>query len=197
MQCSAMHGSLNCFKFLMLQGKISKDIEYYAIAGGNNDIINVLVQNEVLFNNCLDTCVCFHRNEYYEWLVTKYHNEIVRLYDCVRFYNYDIFFKYLSDGVDINEINFCGSIAFHAACIIGDLDLVMYLNQLGCDTNNCDTHKNTALHLACKAGYFSIVEYLIGIGVDISEKNCYNQSAKDIAKNNKLENIEFFLSSFE
>ena len=51
-------GSLKCFKYLLLNKcEITKKTLKYSIAGGNQEIINILKENGHSFEECLETSV--------------------------------------------------------------------------------------------------------------------------------------------
>ena len=55
---AAYHGSVNCFKFLIVNNfPLSKDVTKCAIAGGNVEIIHVLEDKGYNFSNLLDIAV--------------------------------------------------------------------------------------------------------------------------------------------
>ena len=62
-------GSLNCFKYLLLnQCNITEKTHKYSIAGGNQEIINILKETNNKFEDCLLTSVKYHRYELTYWL---------------------------------------------------------------------------------------------------------------------------------
>ena len=55
---SCLYGSLKCFKYLLLNKcEITKQTLHYSIAGGNQEIINILKENGHSFEECLETSV--------------------------------------------------------------------------------------------------------------------------------------------
>ena len=80
----AMHyGSINCFKYLLLNGLDLGCSAHYAIAGGNLEIIHILEQKSFDFDDlCLKTAIRFHRNDIADWILLNlsYYN----IYDCFK-----------------------------------------------------------------------------------------------------------------
>ncbi|OHT05784.1 ankyrin repeat protein [Tritrichomonas foetus] len=82
-QVSAFYGSLNCFKYLLLNGADlsmydyeGKNVAHFAVAGGNNEIIRILLQKEIPFEGTLQVATKFHRNDIFRWI---YDNNYVTL----------------------------------------------------------------------------------------------------------------------
>ena len=68
-ECSALFGSVKCFKYLMLSGEeINKDVCKLAIAGGNIEIVHLCEQKGLSFEKCLNFSIYFHRFELFEWI---------------------------------------------------------------------------------------------------------------------------------
>ena len=70
---AALFGSVKCFKYLMMnEYQIQEDVCKTAIAGGNIEIVHLCEQNGLLFNECLELAVMYHRYDLFEWLNTHY-----------------------------------------------------------------------------------------------------------------------------
>ncbi|OHT01925.1 hypothetical protein TRFO_31111 [Tritrichomonas foetus] len=74
----AFFGSVNCFKYLLEKGaKITEQLPHYAIAGGNQEIIDILQKTPgVSFNGSLKYAIAFHRIELCKWLFESKHDTI-------------------------------------------------------------------------------------------------------------------------
>ena len=77
-ECSALYGSINIFKYLLSQkAKINAQKIYLcSIEGGNYEIIHLLENNGIDFpkgnaNAILSHTVCYHRNELYEYFSSQ------------------------------------------------------------------------------------------------------------------------------
>lgn len=76
---SAYYGSLNIFKFLLMNSvTFSKKLPLYAVVGGNYEIIHILEKNdEIKFTQeSIEIAVLFHRNELVEYLRENYNLQI-------------------------------------------------------------------------------------------------------------------------
>ena len=73
LQFSAFCGSIKCFEYLRSNCKDIKgnNIEFYAAAGGNSEIIKLLKEDGVLFNDCIEVCVAYHRNDFLKTLTKE------------------------------------------------------------------------------------------------------------------------------
>lgn len=109
---AALCGSVKCFKFLMNQNH--SVFQFWAIAGGNTEIIRLIEQEkgEIIGDRLnFEFAMFFHRNEIFDWLVEKYpdfksyfeHKKYVRIrlprgycFDSFPYYNYnEQIFKFL------------------------------------------------------------------------------------------------------
>ena len=71
LQFSAYCGSPKCFKYLIkVIGSIS-DLLPYAIVGGNQEIIEQIKASDALFDDCVELCVAYHRNNILEQLLNN------------------------------------------------------------------------------------------------------------------------------
>ena len=81
---SAYFGAIKAFKVLKLNDFRQSDcINQLAIAGGNLDIIHILVQEGFLFDYCMHISIIFCRPDLTEWLITNYKYYPIRLLECL------------------------------------------------------------------------------------------------------------------
>lgn len=110
-ESAAFYGSLKCFKFLLLNIKLSsRNLAQYAIAGGNTEIIHICEQQKLNFRNTLNIAVAFHHNDVAQWIVDNSKDEIREdVYDnCIHSYNFDMLQFFLSRKAEstLNEDKF-------------------------------------------------------------------------------------------
>ena len=99
-------GSLKCFKYLLLNKcYITEKTLKYSIAGGNQEIINILKEKGHSFEECLETSVEYHRYELTKWLNENYKCKPVSLPKCIEYYNIDAFLYFLDHGHPLDEID--------------------------------------------------------------------------------------------
>ena len=113
---SAFCGSVNSFKYLMLNGcEITDDTVDFSIKGGNESIIELIEQKGFEFNNKLHTAIKAHNNQIVEWLITNFTCELITLPYCISNWNIQCFFYLLSNGHNLNEIDSAGKNVFQRA----------------------------------------------------------------------------------
>ena len=78
----------------------------YSIAGGNQEIINILKENGYSFEKYLETSVKYHRYELTTWLNENYKCEPVFLPYCIEFYNIDVVDKVIGTRFEFKEGKF-------------------------------------------------------------------------------------------
>ena len=155
-----LFGSVNCFKYLIMNNcsidKTSKD----SIKGGNNEIIQILNQKSVNFNNCFTVSVEFHRYSISDWLLLNFNCESVSLPNCISFYNFEAFLFFLYNGHPIDEIDENQRTAFYYCCANGFESLCQFMLSNGVNIESQDKDLNKPLHVACENNHFSIVKQL-------------------------------------
>ncbi|EAY23039.1 hypothetical protein TVAG_182750 [Trichomonas vaginalis G3] len=68
---SALYGAVNCFKYLSLQEPNFTDISNYAVVGGNMEIIRILIQKGIRFDESAIVALYFRRDELFDWLQSQ------------------------------------------------------------------------------------------------------------------------------
>ena len=125
-------GSLKCFKYLLLNKcEITETTLKFSIAGGNQEIINILKENGHSFEKCLETSVKYHRYELTNWLNENYECKPFPLPKCILYYNIDAFLYFLEHGHSIEGRDENGYTCLHSASQIGSLPIVQYLIEKG------------------------------------------------------------------
>ena len=160
---SALFGSVQCFKYLLLNDGNDEDQECcrFAIMGGNAEIVHICEQNGMRFENCLCDAVRFHRFDLYEWLEQHFEYKPVPLYDCLKYYNEPIFYFLVEKGADLNEKDDEMKTALHYAASNGELGAVEYLVYKGADINEKAKHDYTPTGLAICGQHQNIVDFLM------------------------------------
>ena len=165
---------MKCFKYLLLNKcGITEKTLYFSIAGGNQEIINILKEKSNKFEEYLLTSVLYHRYELTNWLNENYKCKPVPLPKCIKYYNIDAFLYFLEHGHSLDETEeYDGYTCLHSASEIGSLSIVQYLIEKGANIEATDGVKQTPLYVASLRGKTDIVKYLISKGA--------NKNAKDI-----------------
>ena len=143
---SAFFGSINIFKFLWISGAyVDDDLVQYAIAGGNNEIIQYCEEKQLEFDKeCLKVAIKFLRNEIAEYIHMNYGIEYKRshIIEAISSHNYEMLLNLTSP-----EDNF----------INGRKSLLINFND-----NSINKKINVSLPFvfAANRGYLEIAEYL-------------------------------------
>lgn len=83
-QCAALLGAVNCFRFLVLSGANLKKEDFkmhnlamMAVAGGNSEIVRLVEEKQkASFGEALHVAAMYHQNELFDWLIE---NEMSKL----------------------------------------------------------------------------------------------------------------------
>ena len=195
-----LFGSLKCFKYLLLNKcKITTkgfhNTLKYSIAGGNQEIINILKENGHSFEEYLETSVYYHRYELTHWLNENYKCEPVSLPTCIEYFNIDAFLYFLEHGHSLEETDCIERTCLHHASFIGSLPIVQFLVEKGANIEAKDNGKRTPLHIACEEGHLPIVQYLIEKGANIEAKSWAQETPLHITSyHGKTDVVKYLLS---
>lgn len=191
LQYCAFFGSVNCFKFILLQGASIKytdtvlnTVYQYAVAGGNIEIISLLEQNDVSFcisqyENAVIYSIKFARNEIYQWLESIRGTEIEDnkkpdpLQAAVISDNIICISNLLNKGFNIAVILEKGWSLLHYAAFFGrSISVRALIVNPEIDVNHGDQRGWTALHWACYNFYPNSVRALLeNENIDVNAMN--------------------------
>ena len=155
-QLMAFFGSIKCFKHAILTGDYKIiDIELYAIAGENSEIINYLRNKDYSFNYCFEVGIKFHRNELCNWLQEHYECERVELKTPIRYYNYSVLFYLIEKHYLAYNSKNEALITASQKCLF---ELIKYLVEvLHADINKI---LNNSFRNAIERGNYEYIKYL-------------------------------------
>ena len=157
MQLMVFFGSVKCFKHAILTGEFSlKNIQKFAIAGGNSEIIHIMENQGVSFDFCFGVSAKYHRNELSDWLILHYRCEEIDISNCIYWFNYNVLFYLLNNSF----------------CPIGALLPELYdhfqydkfeyiMETYNTDVNAIDRYGYSILHRACRCGNLDFVKFLV------------------------------------
>jgi len=111
--------------------------------------------------------------------------------------DYDMVKYLLDNGADPNVTNDVNDTPLHAAVLISTIDIVRCLVEYGTDIEHVDDDCFRPLHLAAYGGHMDIVQYLLNQGADKSALNMYNETAAQMARNNRKFDIAELIESYE
>lgn len=132
---AALFGAVDVFKFLLLKNaSLSTNLPKYAVTGGNYEIIHILEQNGIKFNNeeSLNAAIKYHRNELVQYIRESLEVEysIESLKTSLTFYNLSIFFDILKgyNEVPVFQKPKMNLISYAVQC--GYIDVVKTFSKL-------------------------------------------------------------------
>ena len=162
-------GSVNCFKYLMLNGRIRADASpLLAIAGGNKEIIHLLQESGISFGKHLPISIKYHRYEIMEWIFENYKPDPIDPCICIEWLNLEAFLYFLKNGFESSSM---GRNHLNEACSYGMMHLVEYLIEIeGVSADEIDCCGQSPLYIACKEGFLPLVQYLIDKGAKPNKK---------------------------
>ncbi|OHT09497.1 hypothetical protein TRFO_04592 [Tritrichomonas foetus] len=145
---SAFYGAIRCFKFLFLNhasvfnedlSDTSNTIATYAVAGGNIEIIRILIQENIIFTEAFFSSISFHRN--------------------------DLFYWFLDQNIcHINQLSKDEMSSMHFAAESNNLEIALFLVESGVvfnfTTNYYVSDNETPLDLACTYDCIGIVRII-------------------------------------
>lgn len=197
-QYAGFHGSLKCFKFLLLNGadldltdNLSFTLGHFVIAGGNIEITRLAAQKSCSFEGCLHIATRFFRQELFEWLHTNYFHNLSEihprfgsiLHESAASNNISQILFCYKNGVDINIKTEDKSTPLHFAVKNRKTDAVrLILRTIGVEVNSKDATGMTPLHIAALFDDPTMTtEVLKNPNVDINMTNSWGMTALCLA----------------
>ena len=195
MKACALFGAVKCFKYLF--DGIEDFSEYtrvYAIAGGNEEIIRLIEEKGVSFEDCLLVAMIYHRFNLYEWIQSKYSEQILPFDKCIMFYNYPIFCSLYESCRRTQSYGFLEKTLICYSTKFGALGITEFLIQ-----NNCDLHvvnaEGNLLHIASSYGNVAIIKLLLSKRIPILRNSYGFTPILTAAKNDCFDAVKFFLEN--
>ena len=194
---AAFYGSSECFKyFIMNDCNIPDDIAEFAIYGGNNEIIRILEQKGVNYDNKLQISIDSHHYHITDWLLTNYNCEKIYLYNCIKSYNYQAFLFFISKGEDPNaRTDFMSYDSLAVAAKTGSIWAAKYLIEkciINFDTKY--TENQNIIHIAIICDNILVLKYLVETGkFDVNWKDVYGYTPLHKACNHECKDIFDYL----
>lgn len=185
----AFYGSINCFRFLLLNGadinlcdKLGRSVAQFAVAGGNYEIIRILQSQNADFKGAAHFAALYHRNSVLYWMINNKVADIMEtdrmecliLHKSVESYNIETFIYCIDHGLDVNLSDIDHKTPLFIAATKGFTVFVELL--LSCD--NIDVNGKTSQQLsplygATISGFASIVQMILARpDVDVNVISC-------------------------
>ena len=182
LQIMAFYGAIKCFKHASLNNEYDfDDVEKFAVAGGNMEIVHILEQRNISFEDCLEVSITFHRNELSDWILIHYGCQKSSLNDSYSHFNYRAVIFGLMNGISINNNLLCLESAS------GQLEIVKYLlEQCHENVETKDKNGHTPIYIASLNGHLDVVKYLY--------ETCHANITEEEIKNFKNEEIKAYFN---
>ena len=116
-QFACYSGSSKIFKYCFINlGFNEKDVQF-AVEGGNEAIIEFLVNHDYEFDNQLEIAIAYHHNNLAKWLFDNYQSPRIELGYCMEKINLEMAFYFLTEtyGYEVDEISTYPSPLFTAS----------------------------------------------------------------------------------
>lgn len=207
-QFAAYFGAVNCFKYFMCNKGNLDNIERFALAGGNTEIIRILMQQGKTFDDCLNLTLLFRRDELYEGLLSNCDEEYVKrqsytfyltdsmsiraIYALMQTNRVIAISDYLSVLFFDGFIDACRELSVHALYSKHLFSLMHDDVILGNFLNNCPS--NTAFEAIFKHCFTIGAEYHLKIMIDHEKFKCYKLSSDLLSSvENKMPQITEYI----
>lgn len=165
---AAYFGSLNVFKYLMLNGiPITVETAQNAVKGGNEEILQLVMEKNLDFSSLLKTAIEYHRNDIIKWLIESGFYEQISLNHCIRSINTLAFTYFLINGSDVNQ-NENGLTPLLLASERGRNDIVQFLIEKGADITFANDEGDCAFTRAAVNNHFNVLKTLFAAGLDVN-----------------------------
>lgn len=188
---AAYYGSINCFKFLILnKAKIDAATAEASIYGGNHEIIRLCQDEKVDCSSFISASIISHRDDLFEWANESCDCKQPSLYECASSINYRALLYYVGKtGLSKDK-----EPAICIAAKMGLYSICRALIENGDKMTGTMGFGYTALHLAVKFEHFYVVTLLCSSGAEINKLTDEHLSAYDFAEKQKYDEISSYLA---
>ena len=174
--CS-FYGSNQCFKFLKANGYEFGDfIQAFSIAGGNIEIIHEIEHSGISYDGFLEYSIQYHHKNISEWLLSNFKCEMISLFTCLEYFDYQFYLFFLLNGANVNECDSNGTLLLYLCQQKNtDIEEIKLLIEKGADVNkrliHYDEYMDTPLFalLKQKELNFNKINLLLESGANINE----------------------------
>lgn len=216
LEYAAMQGSLDTFKYLLLNGaEITENLSSYAIRGGSYEIIHIVEkEGRIQFKDSdMITAVKYNRNNLADYLADNYNKKhsLYSLFEAFDDYNIEYFLNHFQLLNELNELNPKTATVnyiemwhqkrslLHIAAKNGFTDFVRLL----LDVDGIDINLKSALdgfsplHEAASSGFIEVVKMLADKGANVAQLSYKNMTPLHLAAMNGYSEIVNFLITSE
>ena len=167
---AAFCGSIKSFNYLLLNGAhVSNECVQSSIKGGNDEIIELIVQKGISFDFQLNTALTYHRNEIANWLIENYEcEEVIDTIACIEFFNVAGLCYALENNKQHRTVGEKEATMLHLATYLGQSLVVKYLLDKGEDIEALNNYGQTPLFIAAMKSLVDVAKILIKEGAKIN-----------------------------
>ena len=168
-------GSVNCFKFLIINGySYGRYIKQMSICGCNWEIIHEVENIGISFDYCFEYSVKYHQKQISEWFLSNYKCEILPLAKCFNYFDHETFLFLLFNGVDINSWDLT-PLGYLCIQKVINYEAIRYLIENGADINKEFTHAGLTFTpfsyaLIRNRAHIEMVHFLLEYGADVNKE---------------------------
>ncbi|OHT06850.1 hypothetical protein TRFO_25020 [Tritrichomonas foetus] len=107
---AAFFGAVDIFKYLITNKvRPSSNLTYFAVAGGNIEIVHLCEQMKCDFSDAVDAALLFHRDEILDYIFgLGYEYTKKSFLACIEGYNYGHFYNVFNDQTECNNFTLYG-----------------------------------------------------------------------------------------
>ena len=100
----AFYGAVKCFKFLLTNGfNVTPETMLSAVRGGNNEIIQICLNNGQTLEKMLISAVAYHHHDIVEYLIENDIDTDLNIWFCLKGNSTYELLRFISWGADINK----------------------------------------------------------------------------------------------
>lgn len=137
LETAALAGSVNIFKYLIdKRAKFNNYINEYAVQGGNLEIINILREKGINFDNCFRAAMKNHNNKIADWLLCHFQCEKIDVKDCLLHSNIRMACFLIQNGFFDLEVRKYQANILSFGVLFKSLDIIKYFEQLMKESTN-------------------------------------------------------------
>ena len=206
---AAFFGSLQIFNFLLQNGcSITNLTIENAIAGGNQEILNIIDKIGVNYSSFIFQIVKFHRHSLFDRVLNdvpqRNQNSPLKVHFifsnlsipyCINFFNFYSFISFLRKGFSLVEEDENENSIFHISAMHGFVPLIVYLINQNYEPDQRNSFQKDSFQLACEEGHFSVVKLLAEAAhYNVHTITANGHTMRHIAKYYNFTDIEDYLN---
>ena len=215
---AAFYGSVNCFKWLMLNGcEYGYRTAAKAAAGGNMEII-ILLMNKRAYEvkHSLDESFKYHRHEITNYILSLNKRSQINLHVCLSSFNFTDYLQYFDclNSAQFEAAITCGHIQLTKYFIdnkfnvngqskngftflmtvasLGNYEMAKFLIDHGADAN-ASNNDGSPLYFAAYGGFYKIVKLLVEHGADIEKSTQHQETPLMAACETNLKTVQYLV----